>query len=840
MRSSSVDRPALAAVVLAAFTLAGPGCGRTKLPGGTSGAPGQYADHFDVNVSKPAGGTITSLLPNGQPDGKINCGTAGAACGPASYGWAETVTLAATPDPAYKFVTWAADCIGKGACTLDTAQYGADKWVAAAFEPESWYPGRLFLVAVQRPAHGTISSSDGKILCGSAAARCGPVPYAWSATTTVTATPDAGFVFQGWTESCAANGLDTTCELTSAAPADKTVGANFGTMDANGGVVENPAVPGVVVTVPPGAVDTTTPITVSVAAAPEPPPAGVEVLSPVYEFGPAGTVFADVVDVEVPVPPGQEGKKLGLYWSKHLAPGYDFVGGVMKDGKIKAKVLHLSDGFVAEEPATRTIQGTRFLTYLGSGSKLQNVPDSDNLLDEVAAYVPNPSGGYTYYPGSAGVVNGSADGTFWIEGVPPGKAIVQVGVRFVETAENSVSLTRLLYGRPDMLPIPYLYPPGPPPTFVQYDVTNLEPWQPGDELHLFSPDADTLSVDLFPAGVVAGSTEVIGARDLTQTSRYIPLHEIDGTGHGDTTFLGQLSGRTSESGVRYLAQSRMLKRTTFDLAPVTNPSLLSQLVGPLGTRTIDRSLSLDWNAGAFDDALAPLVPSVPYPSNPTASFLVLGEPNALQYGITARVDKRTFVKVPVPAGTRNVFTGAMPFAGTPREDIWGLYWNASLSRCCIQLQPPPPPGQPLVTFGYAANIQHLGAMTPLGTPTVVSLLAPEITPVTNITINGDPLDTPRTGVGLVPTIAWAAPATGADVYTVLIQHLVRNPDGTVSRAAVIDTTSTSLELPPGVLAIGEPYAVTVRAARRGVDVTRPVRTDLPLAQASTTSQWFTP
>jgi hypothetical protein len=225
------------------------------------------------------------------------------------------------------------------------------------------------------------------------------------------------------------------------------------------------------------------------------------------------------------------------------------------------------------------------------------------------------------------------------------------------------------------------------------------------------------------------------------------------------------------------------------------------------------------------------------------TFAVLGEPSGLQYGVTPRTDKRTFLKLPVPYGTRDVNTGVMQFAGPQHEDVWGLYWMAQVSRCCVQLQPPPQPGQP-TAFGFPVVIQNMGAMSTLGTLTDVWLQTPEVTPVTGITINGDPLDAlgaPRMAVGLTPTIAWTAPAAEVKVYTVIIQHLYRFPDGTMDRAAIIDTAATSLVVPPGVLVAGNAYSVTIRATKRGMDATRPVRMDLPTSSASITGgQWFTP
>ncbi len=123
-RSSSVREAvaSLLAVIIAA-------CGSSDRPAtATGGRPGTYGVSFDVTVSRPANGTITSQ------DGRIRCGTGGAACS-GRYGWSEQAVLTATPDPGYTFGTWGGDCQYTGPCTLDTSKEGADKYVVAVFGP---------------------------------------------------------------------------------------------------------------------------------------------------------------------------------------------------------------------------------------------------------------------------------------------------------------------------------------------------------------------------------------------------------------------------------------------------------------------------------------------------------------------------------------------------------------------------------------------------------------------------------------------------------------------------------------------------------------------------------
>jgi predicted CxxxxCH...CXXCH cytochrome family protein len=87
-------------------------------------------------------------------------------------------------------------------------------------------PGISFVVTVSRPTHGTVTSADGMIACGSAPASgacSGSFP--WSAIVILTATPDAGYAFETWAGDCQLTG---PCTLSTAkAGADKFVVASF-------------------------------------------------------------------------------------------------------------------------------------------------------------------------------------------------------------------------------------------------------------------------------------------------------------------------------------------------------------------------------------------------------------------------------------------------------------------------------------------------------------------------------------------------------------------------------------------------------------------------------------
>ena len=158
-----------------------------------SGAPS-----FILSVSA-ANGTVTS-----NPAG-IDCG---GDCSE-SYAPATVVTLTAIPAAGYVFSGWAGACSGTGACnvTMDPAQS-----VTANFSVQS------FLLSVTNGGNGAVASNPAGINCPST---CG-AGYASGTPVTLTATPNAGFAFDGWTGECSGTG---SCSVTMNAA--RNVGAAF-------------------------------------------------------------------------------------------------------------------------------------------------------------------------------------------------------------------------------------------------------------------------------------------------------------------------------------------------------------------------------------------------------------------------------------------------------------------------------------------------------------------------------------------------------------------------------------------------------------------------------------
>jgi hypothetical protein len=156
---------------------------------------------FAVTVSKAGtgGGTVSSA-----PAG-IDCGST---CS-ASYDAGATVTLTAAADVSSTFAGWSGACVGTGGCTVTL---DAAKSVGATFTR------LLYTLTVSRNAGGTVVSSPAGIYCG---ASCSAQLDAGVAVT-LSAIPDSGATFAGWSGACSGTGA---CTVTMSAA--KSVTARF-------------------------------------------------------------------------------------------------------------------------------------------------------------------------------------------------------------------------------------------------------------------------------------------------------------------------------------------------------------------------------------------------------------------------------------------------------------------------------------------------------------------------------------------------------------------------------------------------------------------------------------
>ncbi len=160
---------------------------------------------YSLSVSKSGSGTGSVT---GNPDG-ISCGDD---CSE-SYNADTLVTLTAAPESGSSFDDWiGCDSVADNQCTV---KMNAAKTVTAEFSRIQYE----LTVAKNGTGTGSVKSDDAKINCGDDCSES----YNADAVVTLTATPDSGSVFSGWSGGeCSGTG---TCQVTMNAA--KTVTATF-------------------------------------------------------------------------------------------------------------------------------------------------------------------------------------------------------------------------------------------------------------------------------------------------------------------------------------------------------------------------------------------------------------------------------------------------------------------------------------------------------------------------------------------------------------------------------------------------------------------------------------
>jgi hypothetical protein len=163
----------------------------------------------------PSAQTFTlAVTKSGTGTGTVTSSPSGISCGSTcseNFSSGTVVNLTATPDSGSTFAGWSGACSGTGACsvTMDAA-----KSVSANFSTNNG----PFTLTVSKTGTGTVASSPAGISCGSSCS----ANFDSGTVVNLTATPDSGSTFAGWSGACSGTGA---CSVTM--DAAKSVGANF-------------------------------------------------------------------------------------------------------------------------------------------------------------------------------------------------------------------------------------------------------------------------------------------------------------------------------------------------------------------------------------------------------------------------------------------------------------------------------------------------------------------------------------------------------------------------------------------------------------------------------------
>jgi hypothetical protein len=147
---------------------------------------------------------------------------------------------------------------------------------------------------------------------------------------------------------------------------------------------------------------------------------------------------------------------------------------------------------------------------------------------------------------------------------------------------------------------------------------------------------------------------------------------------------------------------------------------------------------------------------------------------------------------------------------------------------------------PYVAPGATSSTDLFGSVYGFGTtlPTSTQPLALLVSGPTKPTVNGQSFASNLSGIGLTPKLTWGAPATGkAAYYQLFLWKLSKSGTGSaVTLYAILQTSATSLTLPPGLLNTGDAYVFDLWAySVQGFSAVQPLKLKLPYGAADVMS-----
>lgn len=450
------------------------------------------------------------------------------------------------------------------------------------------------------------------------------------------------------------------------------------------------------------------------------------------------------------------------------------------------------------------VSGTNITGFYSISGAFSSAP-TDLSTTTIAAYVPNGVGGFSSIPGI-----GKSDGTFSIPHVPAGYYWLQLGDQGLWTSEAIIDAGTTSEGRANAVHAN---------TTVNFSVSGMTPWQSLDSLEYWTPNVYETDQDI-------GTSPTAGATAYTDT---VPLQGLIDTTQGDEFFL------------MHLGEGTIGNYTTDALEDIFSPS---------GTIT-ETANSTNNFSGTFTNLQQTNALDVAIDGSQFAQFTNAAGPGAtLDFSIFG-----VYLLTPAP---ELLFGNIDPaIFELFRTDQGGISSDIDLGNAQYG---DPFPAAFVRYYGYQQSYRVTfmspGATLPatiipqttvatLSAPTSAAPVTPVVGPVSSVAINGNPFTQPLSGVGTTPTITWQPPTVGsATDYAVVIWQLGVNSNkgSTRTRVARLSTASTTIQLPPGILAPGSTYLLVITALHRaGEDPQANIfKTKFPYGTSQIVTSQFTP
>jgi hypothetical protein len=385
---------------------------------------------------------------------------------------------------------------------------------------------------------------------------------------------------------------------------------------------------------------------------------------------------------------------------------------------------------------------------------------------------------------------GNVDGGFAINGVPAGPYYFQFQNEFFAlTNESSLDLGTNFMGRP-------LQTQAPNPTPLTINASGLNAWAANNTLSMTSTNMGMSVGDLTTLG---SNVPTVGATSAQLNFNYGLANAPRGlveAAQGDTLVLtqNQVLGPPAHRAATASAT----------VSGLTQIGGQSSIVNAVFAPLTPTSLTLDWRVTQFESYGSAVNASANVYSHILQIYGVNGQTASTPVsGATADL-----LYLPLAGGSPD-FTGTVQY-GNPFSNTVTL--NGAYSCAfSVMVQAPGAAATP-----FYVSVSRSGPLSSLTGP-----ILPVISPVRNVTVNGQAANQALTGVGTSPVISWTAPALGTATRYGINVFLVSNVGGQTRVSAVgnVRLKGTRARIPPGLMTAGNTYQlVVVSSMATGGDV----------------------
>lgn len=462
-----------------------------------------------------------------------------------------------------------------------------------------------------------------------------------------------------------------------------------------------------------------------------------------------------------------------------------------------------------------TVTGTAIDDWIGEATAKVPVDLSAATLE---ALVPMGSGQWKTIAGK-----GQKDGTFSISGVPSGPYVLHVvlggAASYLYTSARDIDLGSERAGRKDAVA------PKVKPTNLGLNLQNLAAWQDGDDIEWFVGNNNAwIAMSFLGAPANPPAVGDMALKGLTlDWNETFPAALID-KGKGDVLTVFQLSTQAGPGNVTYTTVSRFASFN--DITQTDGVDVIMN--GGFTDVPQDKSASLDLRPTKFASYLSAVNPKA---TDVDFSAYIITLPGAGKYGGFG--SSADLLAVDLGKGAADVNLGAVKY-GNPYPAAWG---TAAVVSETVRVAYTAP--------GASTSKGRSGLLLTSGDVASVTAgpIQPLVSPVQDLKVNGMSAFTDLTGVTKTPTVTFTAPAVGAPTFYVVHIEKLANNNGATQATVIADlyTKDTKVDVPPGLLADGSTYFISVRAKMAAIDVAaHPFRNTLTLARADVFSGMISP